>query len=98
MGWASMYIERLRCGETVVFRPRGNSMEPRIKSGQQCTVEPCGPADVFAGDVVLCRVHGAEFLHIVKAVHDGLVEISNNKGRVNGWTAQIYGKLVKVEP
>jgi hypothetical protein len=26
MGWASIYIARLRAGETVSFRPRGNSM------------------------------------------------------------------------
>ena len=30
MGWASGYIERLRAGETVSFRPRGHSMSPKI--------------------------------------------------------------------
>jgi hypothetical protein len=40
MGWASHYIEKLRNGETVKFRPRGNSMQPKIESGQLCTVEP----------------------------------------------------------
>jgi len=38
MGWASRYIESLRKGENVSFRPRGNSMSGKIESGQLCTV------------------------------------------------------------
>ena len=44
MGWASAHIARLQGGETVQFRPRGNSMKGRIASGQLCTVEPVVPA------------------------------------------------------
>jgi hypothetical protein len=40
MGWAAMYIAKLRAGETVSFRPRGGSMPGRIEFGQLCTVEP----------------------------------------------------------
>ena len=29
MGWASEYIARLQNGETVQFRPRGNSMKAK---------------------------------------------------------------------
>ena len=57
MGWASRHIERLRAGETVVFRPHGQSMRGRIESGQRCTVEPVEPAALAVGDVVLCRVN-----------------------------------------
>ena len=39
MGWASAYIEKLRGGEPVSFRPRGHSMSGKIDSGQLCTVE-----------------------------------------------------------
>jgi hypothetical protein len=39
MGWATPYIDKLKKGETVQFRPRGNSMSGRIESGQLCTVE-----------------------------------------------------------
>jgi hypothetical protein len=42
MGWATQYIAQLQEGETVQFRPRGNSMEGKISSGQLCTVEPVG--------------------------------------------------------
>jgi hypothetical protein len=40
MGWATPYIEKLKLGETVSFRPRGHSMKGKIESGQLCTVKP----------------------------------------------------------
>lgn len=98
-GWANAYIEKLLKGETVQFRPRGNSMAPRIKSGQRVTVEPV--KEVREGDVVLCQVKGKQWLHLVTAIMfgQGRVQISNNKGRVNGWTTRdkIYGVVTKVE-
>ena len=54
MGWASHHIEQLRAGQTVSFRPRGNSMTGRIESGQLCTVAPVDPVTLEVGDVVLC--------------------------------------------
>ena len=100
MGWATNYITRLQQGKAVEFRPRGNSMAPRIRSGQLCRVGPLvTPPRV--GDVVLCRVNGREYLHLVTAIQgDGGVcgpryQIGNNRGRVNGWTRMVFGKLVK---
>lgn len=40
MAWESGLVERLKKGETVQFRPHGNSMVPIIKSGQLVTVAP----------------------------------------------------------
>jgi SOS-response transcriptional repressor LexA len=99
MGWASSYISKLKSGETVSFRPKGNSMSGKIESGQLVTVSPVEPKEVRTGDVVLCKVHGREFLHLVKAVKDSRFQIGNNRGHVNGWcsAAQVFGKLVKVE-
>ena len=34
MGWASGYIEQLKRGDTVSFRPRGHSMSPKIELGR----------------------------------------------------------------
>jgi hypothetical protein len=62
MGWASGYITKLQAGETVSFRPRGNSMSPRIESGQLCTVVPVDAGTLAAGDIVLCKVRGNEYL------------------------------------
>lgn len=100
-GWAKPYAERLLAGETVSFRPRGNSMTPRIKSGQLCTVEPLSVMPEI-NEVVLCSVHGAYYLHLVKSTspEKQMCLITNNHGRVNGWIglSHIYGRLVKVEP
>jgi hypothetical protein len=74
-------------------------MTPRIKSGQLCTVVPIDPQSLEPNDVVLCKVRGAEYLHIVKAIQDGRYQIGNNRGHINGWIgpSSIYGRLVSVE-
>lgn len=99
MGWASHYIEKLQAGETVQFRPRGDSMSGRIESGQLCTVVPADPADLSVGDIVLCKVRGAQYIHLIKAGRGGRFQIGNNRGRINGWVsaASVYGKCVRVE-
>ena len=100
MGWASGYITKLQAGETVSFRPRGHSMAPRIQSGQLCTVTPVESAVLRAGDIVLCKVRGSEYLHFVKAIQGDRFQIGNNRGLINGWigASGIYGRLSKVEP
>jgi hypothetical protein len=99
MGWADAYIEKLARGETVQFRPRGNSMVGKIASGQLCTVAPVGEHLPAVGDVVLCRVKGAQYLHLVKAVQGDRYQIGNNRGGINGWITahQIYGRLIAVD-
>ena len=99
MGWATAHIARLQQGETVSFRPRGNSMRGKIESGQLCTVAPVDPATLRVGDVVLCKVNGRQYLHLIKAIQGSRFLIGNNRGRVNGWVSagSIYGKCVRVE-
>ena len=100
MSWAHYYIKQLLEGKQVSFRPRGNSMLPKIKSGQLVTVTPLGEHELSAGDIVLCRVSGRDYLHLVKAVRpDGQVQIGNNKGHINGWTSRskVYGLCVRIE-
>ncbi len=100
MGWADAHVDRLRHGETVAFRPRGNSMTPRIRSGQLCTLEPTVAPS--AGDVVLCKVSGRVYLHLVRAIRrqgeSSSYLIGNAHGGTNGWTTTVYGKLVRVDP
>ena len=97
-GWATEYIKKLLEVETVSFRPRGNSMQGKIESGQLCTVSP-DVDDISKGDIVLCRVKGKQYLHLVKAVKGEQYQIGNNKGGINGWITKesIFGKLVSVE-
>lgn len=100
MGWATAYIAKLKLGETVSFRPRGHSMKGKIESGQLCTVEPVAEFEALEkGDIVLCKVNGNEYLHLIKAINGKRFQIGNNRGRINGWigTNAIFGKCVKVE-
>lgn len=100
MGWARHHIEKLRAGESVSFRPRGSSMKGRIESGQLCTVAPVDSSTLEVGDIVLCKVRGNEYLHIVKAIHGGRFQIGNNRGLVNGWIGAngIFGKCIRIKP
>lgn len=100
MGWAMPYIQKLKNGETVSFRPRGSSMKGKIGSGQLCTVEPIQDfATLQKDDIVLCKVNGREYIHLIKAVQGSRFQIGNNRGLINGWvgTNSIYGKCIKVE-
>jgi SOS-response transcriptional repressor LexA len=100
MGWATAYIAKLKQGETVQFRPRGHSMKGKIESGQLCTVEPVKDFESLQkGDIVLCKVNGNEYVHLIKAIQGARFQIGNNRGRINGWIgkAAIFGKCVKVE-
>jgi len=93
------YIKKLKAGETVSFRPRGSSMTPKIESGQLVTVAPVKPEDVQKGDIVLCKVNGHHYVHLVTAAQGKRFQISNNHGHVNGWVGAngIFGKVIKVE-
>ena len=100
MGWAIAYIAKLKKGETVQFRPRGQSMKGKIESGQLCIVEPIADFEILQkGDIVLCKVNGNEYLHLIKAIQGKRFQIGNNRGRINGWvgTNSIFGKCIRVE-
>jgi len=63
------------------------------------TVEPVVPATLKVGDMVLCKVNGKQYLHLVKATQGKRFQIGNNRGRINGWVGEnsIYGKCTRVE-
>lgn len=90
-------LEKLQNGETFVTSEKGNSMVPLIKSGQDHKLAPAKWEDVEIGDIVYCKVKSSFFTHLVKA-KDPLkgCQIGNNKGNINGWTKQIFGKVIEV--
>lgn len=93
-------VEKLLAGENVITRERGNSMVPLIYSNQEHELAPVKLEECRVNDIVYCRLSGGRhYTHLVTAVdpHKGL-QISNNKGYVNGWTKTVYGKVVKVFP
>src|SRR5437763_1180343 len=98
-GLGHRHIEKLRRGEQVSFRPRGNSMSGKIESGQLCTVEPVDPSTLKVADIVLCKVNGREYLHLVKAIQGPRLQIGNNRGRINGWIgpAAVFGRCIRIE-
>ena len=100
MGWANQYIQQLRQGETVQCRPRGHSMKGKINSGDLCTIEPVAHETTLdVGDIVLCKVRGNEYLHLIKAIQAERFQIGNNRGHINGWISRnaIFGICTHVE-
>jgi len=100
VSWASFAIEALQRNETVQIRPRGHSMKGKVNDGDLVIVTPCTADTLGVGDIVLVRVHGADYLHLIKARDGERFQIGNNRGGVNGWVNlnAIYGKATKVEP
>ncbi len=111
MSWADEHITALGKGETVSFRPVGNSMKGLIESGDLVTVKPFDHTEmtetINIGDIVLCRVGKNVYVHLVKdtrliSTRDFYKDqylIGNNKGGINGWISRgaIYGVVTKVE-
>ncbi|TVZ75849.1 hypothetical protein FB157_14910 [Streptomyces sp. BK340] len=85
----------------MAFRPSGSSMVPLIRSRQQAVVAPVDPSKLEVGDIVLARVAGTVYLHLVSSVDPARkrVQISNNGGLVNGWTSydRVFGICVAVD-
>jgi SOS-response transcriptional repressor LexA len=100
MGWASFAIEALKKGETVKIRPRGDSMRGKVNSGDLVTLEPTTPDKLKVGDIVLVKVNGNVYLHLIKAINGLRFQIGNNRGGINGWVGanSIYGIATHIEP
>lgn len=76
-------------------------MTGKVNDGNLVTVEPLtADYEPKVGDIVLCKVKGSQYLHLVKAVRGHQIQIGNNKGRINGWITRrsIFGRCTKVEP
>jgi SOS-response transcriptional repressor LexA len=97
----AFHIEKLKKGEITSFRPKGNSMQGKIESGQLVTVSP-KTEDIEEGDVVFCKVRGTYYVHLVKSIKiegdDKFYLIANNKGHINGWvgSSNIFGRVTEV--
>lgn len=94
MNWK---VEALQSGKTIVSKEPGNSMTPLLKSRQPVRLAPATWETVNVGDIVYCKVRGNLYTHKVIAKNDVRgVQIGNNHGHVNGWTRQVYGKVVEI--
>lgn len=90
-------VEKLLSGESIISKESGNSMTPIIKSKQAVKLVPTTWQETKVGDIVYCKVRGNLYTHLVKAKNDkrGCL-IGNNHGNINGWTKNVYGKVIKV--
>lgn len=87
---------RLQQGETIETSESGNSMVPLIHHQQKHILEPYTLEQCKVGDIVYCKVGRSYYTHLVKAVDPKKgAQISNNKGRINGWTKQVFGLVTK---
>ena len=94
MNW-ELHRQKLEDGKEIRITPKGNSMVPIIHSGDTVIISPTKQAE--KGDVVFCRVKGNYYIHKVSAIKQDRYQISNNFGRMNGWTKQIFGKVIKIK-
>ena len=93
--------EHLRNGETCRVVGIGNSITPILKSRQAVICIPVTEeTDLKKRDIVLCKVNGRYYLHLIHAIKPGdMYLIGNNHGHMNGITprSQIYGKVMEIE-
>ena len=81
-------------GETSL-KVSGNSMSPLIKTKSALVLKKTN--DYQTGDAVLCKVKGNIYVHKITRIDaEGRYLISNNKGHDNGWTKNVYGRVIKV--
>lgn len=101
MARRNFVLETLTKDGYVVFKPHGNSMTPKISSGDQVKVKKVNPAALRVGDAVYAKVKGNYYLHLLSAIDESQnrFQISNNHGHVNGWVTadNVFGVCVEVK-
>lgn len=92
--------EHLKNGETCKVTGIGNSMTPILTSRQPVICVPVTADTVLSKkDIVLCKVNGRYYLHLIHAVKPGdMYLIGNNHGHMNGVISRsnIYGKVTEI--
>lgn len=101
--WFDGAIEKLQEGQGGKVWPKGNSMRGHIREGDAVLVEPCATEALSIDDIVLVKIQGRRYFHIV--LHS-ILECNENQfligtpcGRIDGWVNSdaIFGKVVAIE-
>jgi hypothetical protein len=90
---------KLLKGEVCLVQGFGNSMVPILSSGQVCEVSPITDYSLLKKkDIVLCKVNGHVYLHLISAIKGDQFQISNNHKHVNGWVTKsnVFGIVTKI--
>jgi len=101
--WAAHAVEELRAGREVQVRPRGHSMQGQINDGDLITLEPIQASKLQADDIVLARVRGRRYFHLV--LHQVLeceaeqLLIGSRNGRIDGWihVNDVLGRMMTID-
>jgi len=92
--------EHLQNGETCKVTGYGNSMTPILLSGQSVICVPVTEeTELKKRDIVLCKVNGHFYLHLIHSIRNGVTFlIGNNHGHMNGWVSKskIYGVVREI--
>ncbi|GGQ94334.1 hypothetical protein GCM10008957_03090 [Deinococcus ruber] len=74
-------------------------MTGKVNDGDKVTLIPVSGIALQVGDIVLVRVAGNDYLHLIKAISEERFLIGNNRGGLNGWTQRtnIFGMAVNIE-
>ena len=95
--------EHLLSGEVCKITGIGNSMTPILKSKQPVICVPVTEdVELKKRDIVLCKVNGHYYLHLIHAIktnkNDSTYLIGNNHGHMNGWVSRskIYGVVREI--
>ena len=102
MARKNFVLETLLEKGEITWKPHGNSMAPKIESGDQVVFKKIIDIRVVrVGDAVYAKVKGSYYLHLLSAIDEtkGRYQISNNHGHVNGWVSadNVFGLCVKVK-
>src|SRR5579885_1985249 len=101
MARRNFVLETLLEKGEVSWKPHGNSMTPKIESGDSVRVKKADPKALRVGDAVYAKVKGNYYLHLLSAIDEtkGRYQISNNHGHVNGWVTadNVFGVCVQIK-
>jgi hypothetical protein len=91
--------QRLVNGKTIKIKTSGSSMSGKVDNGSFVTIEPVGDRTLKKKDIVLAKVNGRLYLHLITGTREDSFQISNNHGHVNGWALKknVFGIVTKVE-
>ena len=73
-------------------------MVPKLMSGEAVIMEPVTEeTELHKGDIVLAKVKGHFYCHLISSIRGDSYQISNNHKHVNGWVSKngIYGRMIK---
>ena len=100
--WAGEECRQLALGETIEFRPLGNSMKGLIDAKDLVRLVPARGSGFEVNQIVLVLLSEREVvLHKIIELDDelGLVEIGDNRGNSDGWVykSNIFGIVTHVK-